>query len=73
MIDLTVHKKFRYILFSGLYLAEGLYQTMLILVTPLYLVEKNVPIPIITLVMGIGELPWALKFVWGGIIDFYHK
>jgi PAT family beta-lactamase induction signal transducer AmpG len=23
--------------------------------------------------MGFGELPWALKFVWGGIIDFYHK
>jgi MFS family permease len=45
---------------------------MLLLVTPLYLLEKNIPIPIITLVMGIGELPWALKFVWGGIIDFYH-
>jgi MFS family permease len=25
------------------------------------------------LVIGIGELPWALKFVWGGIIDFYQK
>jgi MFS family permease len=46
---------------------------MLLLVTPLYLVERNVPIPIITLVMGIGELPWSLKFVWGGVIDFYHK
>ena len=73
MIDLTIHKRFRYILFSGLYAAEGLYQTILILVTPLYLLEKNVPIPIITLVMAIGELPWAMKFIWGGIIDFYHK
>jgi len=73
MIDLTVHKRFRYFLFTSLYFAEGLYQTVLILVTPLYLLEKNVPIPIITLVVGIGELPWALKFVWGGVIDFYHK
>ncbi len=73
LIDLTINKKFRYILFTSLYLAEGLYQTVLILITPLYLLEKNIPIPIITLVVGIGELPWALKFVWGGIIDFYHK
>jgi len=72
-IDLNKHERFRYVLFTGLYLAEGLYQTMLLLVTPLYLVERNVPIPIITLVMGIGELPWSLKFVWGGLIDFYHK
>jgi len=73
MIDLNVHKKFRYVLFSGLYAAEGLYQTILLLVTPLYLLEKNVSIPIITLVMAIGELPWALKFIWGGIIDFYQE
>ena len=72
-IDVSVYKKFRYVLFTGLYLGEGLYQTVLILITPLYLLDKNVPIPIITLVVGIGELPWALKFVWGGIIDFYHK
>ena len=73
MIDLTVHKKFKYVLFSGLYAAEGLYMAMLTVVIPLYLLEKNVPIPIISLVGGIGYLPWALKFVWGGIIDFYHK
>ena len=46
---------------------------MLVIIVPLYLIEKNVPIPIITLVMGIGELPWGVKFIWGGIIDFYHK
>jgi MFS family permease len=72
-IDLSVHKRFRYFLFTSLYFAEGLYQTILVLITPLYLLEKNIPIPIITLVVGIGELPWALKFVWGGVIDFYHK
>jgi len=73
LIDLTVHQRFRYVLFTGLYLAEGLYKTMLLLIAPLYLLDKNVPIPLITLVVGIGEAPWALKFIWGGIIDFYHK
>jgi MFS family permease len=73
MFDLTVHKRFKYVLFSSLYIAEGLYQTLLILITPLYLLEKNVPIPLITIIIGIGQAPWALKFLWGGIIDYYQK
>lgn len=72
-IDLRIHKRYRYVLFSNLYIAEGLYQTLLGLITPLYLLDKNVPIPIITLIIGIGQAPWALKFVWGGIIDYYQK
>ena len=73
MIDLTIHKKFKYLLFSSLYFSEGLYQAMILIITPLYLINKNVPLPLITLIMGLGYLPWGLKFVWGGIIDFYHK
>jgi len=73
MIDLNVHKKFRYILFSSLYFSEGLYQAVILIVTPIYLLNKNVPLPLITLIMGMGYLPWGLKFIWGGIIDFYHK
>jgi hypothetical protein len=30
------------------------------------LLEKNVPLQILTLIMGIGYLPLGLKFVWGG-------
>jgi len=73
MIDLNIQKKFRYILFSSLYFSEGLYQAVILIVTPIYLLNKNVPLPLITLIMGLGYLPWGLKFVWGGIIDFYHK
>ena len=73
MIDLNVQKRFRYILFSSLYFSEGLYQAVILIVTPIYLLNKNVPLPLITLIMGLGYLPWGLKFVWGGIIDFYHK
>ena len=46
---------------------------MLVVVVPLYLVEKNIPIPIITLVIAIGVIPWALKFIWGSIADIYQK
>jgi MFS family permease len=72
-IDLSAHKKFKYILFSTLYFSEGLYQALILIVTPIYLIEKGVSLPFVTLIAGIGYLPWGLKFVWGGIIDFYHK
>ena len=72
-IDLTVHTRFRYLLFSSLYFSEGLYQALILIVTPIYLIEKGVSLPFVTLIAGIGYLPWGLKFVWGGIIDFFHK
>jgi MFS family permease len=68
-----LHNKYRYFLFSILYFAEGIYYTVLIIITPLYLLDKDISLPIITLIIGIGNLPWALKFFWGGIIDFYYK
>ena len=73
MFDLTVNKKFRYLLFGSLYFSEGLYQGLILIVTHIYLIEKGVPLPLVTLIAGIGYLPWGLKFVWGGIIDYYHK
>lgn len=60
-------------LFSSLYFSEGLYQGLILIVTPLYLLDKGIPLPLVTLIGGIGYLPWGLKFVWGGIIDYYHK
>lgn len=73
MFDLTVNKKYQYFLFGCLYFSEGLYQGLILIVTPIYLIEKGVPLPLVTLIAGIGYLPWGLKFVWGGIIDFFHK
>jgi MFS family permease len=73
MIDLNINKNFKFLLFGGLYFSEGLYQALILIITPIYLIEKNVALPLITLIMGLGYLPWGLKFIWGGIIDFYHK
>ena len=72
-IDLNVHNKFKYVLFSSLYISEGLYQGLILIVTPIYLLGKGVSLPLVTLVAGIGYLPWGLKFIWGGIVDFFHR
>ena len=73
MFDLAANQKFRYVLFSSLYFSEGLYQGLILIVTPLYLLDKGVPLPLVTFIGGLGYLPWGLKFVWGGIIDFFNK
>jgi len=72
-IDLSAQKKFKYLLFTSLYFSEGLYQALILIVTPIYLIDKGVSLPLVTLISGIGYLPWGLKFVWGGIIDFLHQ
>jgi len=73
VFDLATNQKFRYVLFSSLYFSEGLYQGLILIVTPLYLLDKGVPLPLVTFIGGLGYLPWGLKFVWGGIIDFFNK
>jgi UMF1 family MFS transporter len=71
VIDLTIQKKFRYLLFINLYLSEGLYTAIITIIIPLFLQENNIPLSIITLVTGIGWSPWALKFIPGGICDYF--
>jgi MFS family permease len=46
---------------------------LILIVTPIYLIDKGISLPLVTLISGIGYLPWGLKFIWGGIIDFFHK
>ena len=73
LIDLNKYKKFKLLLFGGLYFAEGIYQAMILIVGAIYLLDKEIPIPLITLLGGLVYLPWGLKFIWGGIIDYFHK
>jgi UMF1 family MFS transporter len=73
MIDLNVQKKFRYLLFLSLYLSEGLYIAIITIIIPLFLLENDIPLSIITLITGIGWSPWALKFLSGGICDYFIK
>jgi MFS family permease len=41
--------------------------------TLLYLREKAVSIPVTTLIVGIVNIPWMLKFVWGPVIDYFIR
>ena len=73
MIDATKHRFLKYLLFFNLYFAEGLMIAITTVVTSLYLREQGVSIPLTTLVVGIVNIPWILKFVWGPIVDRFIK
>jgi MFS family permease len=73
MIDPIKHRFLRYILFFNLYFAEGLMIAITTVVTSLYLREQGISIPITTLIVGIVNIPWILKFVWGPIVDHFIK
>ena len=73
MIDPIKHRFLRYILFFNLYFAEGLMIAITTVVTALYLREQGISIPITTLIVGIVNIPWILKFIWGPIVDHFIK
>jgi len=40
----------------------------------LYFIHLKIPVEYITIIIGIGLIPWIIKFVWSGPIDKYmHK
>ena len=73
MIDITKHSFLKYSLFGNLYFSEGLMIAITTVVTSLYLREKAVPIPLTTLIVGIVNIPWMLKFIWGPIVDRFIR
>lgn len=42
-------------------------------IIPFYLLEKGVSTPLTTLIVGIVNIPWILKFVWGPIVDYFIR
>ena len=71
MIDVNKNNLMKYLLFSSLYFSEGILWIIASLILPIYLVEKDVSLPLTTLVSGIFMLPMTIKFVWGGIVDYF--
>jgi PAT family beta-lactamase induction signal transducer AmpG len=63
----------KYFVFGSLYFSEGLMIAITTVATSLYLREKGVSIPFTTLIVGIVNIPWMLKFVWGPIVDYFIK
>jgi MFS family permease len=73
MIDATRNGFLKYYLFFSLYFSEGLMIAITTAVTAIYLRTQGISIPLTTLVVGIVNIPWILKFLWGPIIDYFIK
>jgi len=73
MVNIENKRGMKYFLFGSLYFSEGLMIAITTVATLLYLREKAVSIPVTTLIIGIVNIPWMLKFVWGPVIDYFIR
>lgn len=74
MIDINKHSFLKYLLFGSLYFSEGMELALATVIIPIYLhVEKGVSLPLTTLIAGLVMVPWVLKFIWGGVVDYFIK
>jgi hypothetical protein len=72
LIDLTVHKKFKYLLFSSLYFSQGLLMAVGFVLIPLYFVEQGISPSVTTIIIGIALIPskkkiynsWCNTSIW---------
>jgi len=73
MVSIENKRGMKYFLFGSLYFSEGLMIAITTVATSLYLREKAVSIPLTTLIIGIVNIPWMLKFVWGPVVDYFIR
>jgi PAT family beta-lactamase induction signal transducer AmpG len=72
-IDIEKRKIVKYILFADLYFPEGIIDTIVPILIPVFLVKEGVPVEIATLSAAFGWIPWTIKFIWSGVIDKYSR
>ncbi len=71
MLEPNKQQSIKYILFSVLYFSEGIQLAITTVIVPIYLLEKNFSPAIVTLIAGSVMIPWALKFLFGWIVDSF--
>ena len=71
MIDILRKTWFKYLLFGSLYFTEGLAYMIASLILPIYLLDKGIPVSLVTLVAAFFLIPMTIKFIWGGIVDYF--
>jgi len=71
MIDLEEIKYFKYLLFSSLYFSQGILMAVGFVLIPLYFIEQGISPAITTIIIGIALIPSIIKFIWGGIVDYF--
>ncbi len=73
MIDITKHTFLKYFLFSSLYFSEGLKWAISVVIIPLYFTDLGISPTILGLVIAVSGLPVMIKFIFGGIVDYFIK
>jgi len=73
MVDISRHPFIKYSLFSSLYFAEGIQLSITTVLVPVFLLENNISPAITTMAASMVMIPWALKFIFGWIVDTYRK
>jgi PAT family beta-lactamase induction signal transducer AmpG len=73
MFNIENRRGLKYLLFGSLYFSEGLMIAITTIATSLYLREKAVSIPVTTLIVGVVNIPWMLKFIWGPVVDYFIR
>jgi PAT family beta-lactamase induction signal transducer AmpG len=73
MLKLGEHPYLKYLLFGILYFAEGITVALTTVIIVLYFTDKDISISTIALVGGIASVPWAIKFVFGPVIDILGR
>jgi MFS family permease len=73
IIYINNKSSYKYILFGSLYFVEGIQSSITTIIVPIYLLDKGLSLPLVTLVVGIAMAPWYLKFIFGPITDHFYK
>ena len=60
----------KYLLFADVYFPQG-FSNVAVPLTALYFIKLEIPVEYITIIIGIGLIPWIIKFIWSGPIDKY--
>jgi len=71
LIDISKYSYLKYPLFGSLYFSEGLGFSLQIVIIPFYLVDVGYSLSLATFVAGLTSIPWLIKFLWGGIADYF--
>ena len=73
MIDITERSFYKYFLFGSLYFSEGIIMAIAFVIIPVYFVEKGLSLELAGLVIGAISIPVTIKFIWGGIADYFNR
>jgi len=73
MIDITKSRFLKCLLFANLYFIQGIILSLAWVILPIYLVDRGVSLPLTTLVIGLVMIPWSIKFIWGGLVDYFNR